>query len=796
MLRRSPLPVVLACLLCLPVVFPAAAQMIELEAYRFDPVVGEPAIPADLAATPQDYAAHGYYLVQANGPIEEDWQQTLEAAGATVYGYLADYTFLAGLERASRDRVAALAGVRWIGLFHPAYKISPNIGKSSFVGPLRREDPCRWLFVRVFDNLDGVASEIAALGGEIRERSDDGFSRRLVVRAPSELVPSFARIRDVWWIEEQPECLTMNNTTRWVVQSNVSGWTPLWDHGIYGQDEIFTLMDTGLDYNACWFREYGSPPPQPGPNHRKVIDYSLYGGSQYDGCDTGHGSHVAGTVCGDQSYINPGNIDYNGMAYRAKVTVQDVGSDDIWACSTGSLNVPGSLTAAFNASYGLGARVHTNSWGSSAIAYDGYSVDVDNAMWSHPDFLVCFAAGNSGPDGGTAASPGTAKNCITAGATNQAPQQDVVAEYSSRGPAPDGRLKPTVMAPGGSTSGYINSVNNDPGDPPNPTCSVQGNPFMGTSMATPAIAGTALNVRTYFRTGFYPGGEMGGDDPLIPSGALIKATLVSSTDDMASADIPNMNEGWGRICADQALFFVGDTRELIAQDVTPGLQTGGTWNTTFEVDSPSEPLCVTLVWTDYPGSSGGGISLVNDLDLTVTAPGGSIYRGNVFSGGWSTTGGSADRRNVEECVRRQQPGTGVWSVEVRGYNVPHGPQPFALAVNGAFANWPPGGFSDSEEPAAPALAHGSVTMQPNPSGGMTTLSYTVPAGYAGGVQLQILDVSGRVVRGLVDKGQRGGTYQVSWDGLDDSGRTLPDGVYFAKLVAAGETFTGKIVLKR
>ena len=183
-------------------------------------------------------------------------------------------------------------------------------------------DPLSLFTVRVFRNLDGVVSAVRGLGAEVVDRTDDGFSRRLVVHAGRALVPAIARIHDVWWIEEKPEFRTLNSTTRWVIQSNVSGWTPLWDHGVHGDGRLATLIDTGVDYNSCWFRENGLLPP--GPTHRKIIDYSLFGGTAYDGCDIGHGSHVAGTMLGDQSYINPGNYNYNGMAYKAKLTVQDV----------------------------------------------------------------------------------------------------------------------------------------------------------------------------------------------------------------------------------------------------------------------------------------------------------------------------------------------------------------------------------------------------------------------------------------------------------------------------------------
>jgi hypothetical protein len=787
---RSPLSLVVFATLLLAACVPVGARMIELETYRFDTDLGEPALPAGLRAA-DDAGAISYCLVQTSGPVTDDWRSQLERAGARIFGYVADGAFLIGVDRDARARVESLTGTRWIGLFHPAYKLSPGIGTQVFVLPERRGDPQLQLMVRIFEDRDAVAARLGELGAQVLDYTDDGFSKRFVVRAPQTMLADLARIPQVWWIEERPEFRTLNNATRWVVQSNASGWMPIWDQGIHGEGEIFTLMDTGLDYNSCWFRENGNAPP--GPSHRKVINYATYGGSAYDGCDTGHGSHVAGTVCGDQSYINPGNYNYNGMAYKAKVTVQDVGADDWTACNLGTLAVPTSISAALTASYNLGARVHTNSWGSTSNSYDGYSVDVDNAMWAHPDFLVCFAAGNSGPNGSTVGSPGTAKDCITVGATQQAPNQETIASYSSRGPASDSRLKPTLTAPGGESPTYITSVDNDPGNPPSATCQTASDPFQGTSMATPAVAGMALNVRQYFREGFYPGGAAGGD-PVIPSAALIKATLMSSTDDMGTSDIPNNNEGWGRILVDRSLYFEGDTRELIAEMVTPGLNTGGSWSYPFAVDG-NEPLVVTLVWTDYPGTSGSGVAIINDLDLVVTSPAGTQYRGNVFSGGFSTTGGSADRRNVEECVRVASPALGAWSIAVTGYNVPHGPQPFAVAVNGAFANWPPGGFSHVDERAS-AAGGSLVAIGPNPSPDQTRLQYVVPPQHTGLVELDILDVNGRVVRSLVSKGQRAGSYVATWDGLDEWRVPVASGVYFARLTAGEQTASCKIVLQR
>ena len=89
--------------------------------------------------------------------------------------------------------------------------------------------------------------------------------------------------------------------------------------------------------------------------------------------------------------------------------------------------------------------------------------------------------------------------------------------------------------------------------------------------------------------------------------------------------------------------------------------------------------------------------------------------------------------------------------------------------------------------------HGAIRNAPNPFNPTTTVSYEVPNG-GGRVLVRIFDVSGRLVRTLVDESQPAGQRSVVWDGLDDEGRPLASGVYLARLSAAGVESEGKMVL--
>jgi hypothetical protein len=67
------------------------------------------------------------------------------------------------------------------------------------------------------------------------------------------------------------------------------------------------------------------------------------------------------------------------------------------------------------------------------------------------------------------------------------------------------------------------------------------------------------------------------------------------------------------------------------------------------VPDSTKSFRVTLAWTDVPGSTTASKELVNNLDLTV-AVGTNLYKGNVFSGAFSTNGGAADGTNNVESV--------------------------------------------------------------------------------------------------------------------------------------------------
>ena len=83
---------------------------------------------------------------------------------------------------------------------------------------------------------------------------------------------------------------------------------------------------------------------------------------------------------------------------------------------------------------------------------------------------------------------------------------------------------------------------------------------------------------------------------------------------------------------------------------------------------------------------------------------------------------------------------------------------------------------------------------PNPFSTSVTISYSLKT--AGQVILKVKDINGHEICKLEDKYQQPGTYDYSWDGRNDKGIKLPDGIYFATLISGSNNQTKKIVYIR
>jgi hypothetical protein len=160
--------------------------------------------------------------------------------------------------------------------------------------------------------------------------------------------------------------------------------------------------------------------------------------------------------------------------------------------------------------------------------------------------------------------------------------------------------------------------------------------------------------------------------------------------------IPNNDEGWGRITLTNLIITNIATAPRYYQflDQSVLLSNGQVYEQHTLVQNSDQPLKITLAYTDVPGFPGAIPALVNDLDLEVVGPDGSLYRGNRFAAGESVPNApSPDNLNNVEAVHLSQPTPGDYLVRVRARHVVEDArldtsaidQDFALVVSGDLA---------------------------------------------------------------------------------------------------------------
>ncbi len=709
------------------------------------------------AQGPSAAGSQKYYIVQFAGPIQQEWKDAINAEGAEILEYIPDFAFKVRMNPAIARRVERLGSVSGVIPFQSQFKLGKD---------LKQDGETNVYLVRIEkgSNFGQVRSLLAQTGAQVLSAEGD----MLVIAASGSSVNAIAALDDVASINNfhlnetlsNGSAPATNDTSADIIGALISN-----SRGYDGSTQIAAVSDTGIGGGTTTTAH----PDIPGSRVVAVFNWPGAAGGCFqtvtdDGSidvDSGHGTHTASSVL---SAGDPGGIG-RGIAPAARLVFQ---STENWATITSLCQVvggyppngyfltgiPTNLGTMYQQAYNVGARIHSNSWGSAVAGdYTVNSANTDTFIWNNRDMVITFSAGNEGTDANSngvvdndsIGSPATAKNVITVGASENARSDNFpcdtsltytshdayqtgqtcntmggtqssflgtygqrwgadfpanpiagdvtagnseqMAGFSSRGPTDDTRIKPDVVAPGTWVlSGFSSLYQEGYGDPVNPQNGVNqwdgwGMPYNGeykymggTSMSNPIAAGGATVIKDYYNKAH----------SINATAALVKATIINSAVDILDENndgandndfpIPNVHEGWGRVNLDGA---TDGTIQFV--DEGTGISTGG--SQVFNVTSTGGPLKVTVVWTDFASTDTAAINLVNDLDLTVSGPSGT-FRGNVFSGGWSATGGSADRRNNVENVYIQNAAAGTYTVTINGFNIPSGPQKFALVVDG------------------------------------------------------------------------------------------------------------------
>lgn len=488
-----------------------------------------------------------------------------------------------------------------------------------------------------------------------------------------------------------------------------------------------------------------------------------------------HPTHVAGTIAGlsfppsNQSAGGPDPIlaaDVEGMAPRARISSYDFSLDiaELSAAGAAEAGLAGDRICLSNHSYGTAEGWYEGEFGGELIwiwggdgdgeetgqtdrdfgNYGSLSANLDGLVGARPFLLPFLAAGNDGnqnpEEGDMAALPATpsirhayreglhapgdgiyknrydtlsptavSKNAMVVGSIDDAVSggsRDLglyvagLSSFSSCGPTDDGRIKPDIMA-----NGYELASASSIG----PSTAER---MSGTSMASPNACGSAALLQQLYRS---------RSNGLAMRASMLKGLIIHTADDLETLG-PDYRTGWGLMNARRAADLIASHSsglgggELLDDTVT----SSGTKTYSYAWDG-SQPMRVTICWTDPPGTGTDAPTgnhrtpmLVNDLDLVVTGPTGTVHRPYVmpYVGDWTpgklstaATTGTNRTDNVEQ-VHVSVPIPGLYTVSVTAGALSGGNQTYSLVVSGHAGD--PGIVV--EQPVGTPLADGSSTV--------------------------------------------------------------------------------------
>lgn len=651
----------------------ATDPRVMLDYAAFDPTVSVPSVPNRLAAD----ADINLHIVQFHSTPTDADRDAVRRAGGVIKGYLPHDCHIVYL-RGGGAALYAVEGVRWVGPYEPTYRLEPQLRKELATGqpPTRRYN-----LVMADKRADkrALAAKIAAIGGEVVNRHDGGLL--FTAALTGEQLALAARLDEVLWIDRcTPTGLDMD-------KARVQGGA---DHveavaGYTGQGVVGHVYE-GVEGTHP---DFTTPMVQVGPV----------------GCsgDDRHGHCTAGIVFGNGASA----AQARGMAPDAVGFFTNYLDSANTTCATSTSR----NTILSNAIANNGVMFTTASWGNTQTTnYTSVSADADDIVF---DTRIPWTQSQSNLGSQLSRPQAWAKNVISVGGVfhsdNSDPSDDSWAwpgpgplpfsNVASIGPAQDGRNKPDLVA-------YYDSVmTSDLSGAAgyNILTGTLGNftaAFGGTSAATPIVAGhNALAIQMYTDHIFdnvpvVAGGSRFQNRPMAQT---LKALQIACADMYTPTFSNNRREhvGWG-FPSVRTMYDNRDKISIVPEDVP--ISQGQTRVFRYDVAPGESILKCVMTYLDPAGNPAAAFDRVNDLTMTVIAPSGATYLGNFGLDGFLQTNQSVDNafanpdtRDTVECVVRNNPEPGLWSVVITAPTLTTDAHvattatdaTFALVVNGA-----------------------------------------------------------------------------------------------------------------
>lgn len=620
------------------------SYMLKLRHGDFDPGSRVPRVHTSLAANERS----SLYIVQfVTQPLEE-FRKRIENLGGVVHHFLANHAHIVEMSRQVQSQVAALPFVRWVGPYHPAYRLEEVL-----LDELTQSSPpqsTRRYHIQVVKagehQKNIVADRIRAMGGTIDALNPGGFLLDATLE-PDQLL-EVVRMDEVFYVDRWlPRRLYMNNVRQDGGANDVEAIGGYTGDGVRAE-----VLDSGL---ATLHQAFQARPP--------IIH----------GCnssDTWHGTATYGINFGDGT----GNMDGRGLVPDAQ------GIFSAFSCLGDRYDHTMELVQdpTYHAVY------QSNSWGwCCTTAYGTDAAEMDRIIFD-TDLVILQAQANTGSRLSDVSA--WAKNVVSVGGILHLDTlgrgDDVWGYTGSIGPADDGRVKPDLsywydhILTTYSGGGYMTD-------------------FGGTSGATPETAGHFGLFFQMWADGIF-GNEADPGGTVFENrchAATAKAVIINTAKQYSFTgtghDLTRVHQGWGTA----NVGYLYEMRNKIAIiDETEVLANLESISYVVYV-GPAEPeLRATMVYADPPGTTSSSQHRINDLTLKLTSPSDVVYWGNnnLLEGNWSTPGGDPNTIDTVENVFVQDPETGLWTVDVIASEVnqdshvetPELDADFALVVSG------------------------------------------------------------------------------------------------------------------